>query len=135
MTREHRNQPEGLIMSQTRAKPRKTRASGSKAVVNGLVDSPTAEVFTLSEAAAYLRVTETDLMRLVHDQALPGRQFGIEWRFLKSAIQDWLKTPPKPGSREAVLSSAGCMKGDPYLMEELKEVYRKRGRPMTEDGE
>ena len=97
--------------------------------------TPSAEVFTLSEAAAYLRVTETDLMRLVHDQALPGRQFGTEWRFLKSAIQDWLKTPPKPGSREAVLSTIGSMKDDPYLEEEVKEIYRKRGRPMTEDGE
>ena len=97
--------------------------------------TPAAEVFTLSEAAAYLRVTEADFLRLVHDQALPGRRFGTEWRFLKSAIQDWLKTPPKPGSREAVLSTMGAWKDDPYAEEELKETYRKRGRPMTEDEE
>ena len=87
-------------MAQTRGKPGK-----GKTTSNGAVPPP-GEVFTFPEAAAYLRVTETELLRLVHDQALPGRQFGTEWRFLKSAIQDWLKTPPKPGSREAVLSSA-----------------------------
>ena len=91
------------------------------------------EVFTLSEAAAYLRVTDADLMRLVHDQALPGRQFGTEWRFLRSAIQDWLKTPPKPGSREAVLSTTGAWKDDPYVEEEIKEIYRKRREDLVED--
>jgi excisionase family DNA binding protein len=124
---------EGIIMAQTRSKPRKKKPTAAPtAPVNGLAP-PSTEVFTLSDAAAYLRVTESDLMRLVHDQALPGRQFDTEWRFLKSAIQDWLKTPPKPGSREAVLSTIGSLKDDPYLMEELKEIYRKRGRPMTED--
>ena len=117
-------------MSQTRAKPRKPPKPA--APVNG-VAAPATEVYMLSEAAAYLRVTEADLMRLVHDQALPGRQFGTEWRFLKSAIQDWLKTPPKAGTREAVLSTIGAWKDDPYVEEELKEIYRRRGRPMTEE--
>jgi excisionase family DNA binding protein len=121
--------PEDIIMSQTRAKPRKTKPTPQ---ANGVV-APSQEVFTLSEAAAYLRVTEADLMRLVHDQALPGRQFGTEWRFLKLAIQDWLKTPPKPGSREAVLSSIGSMKDDPYLEEEVKEIYRKRRENLVGD--
>jgi excisionase family DNA binding protein len=121
-------------MSKTRTKPRKTKAAPPTAPLNG-VAMPATDVLTFSEAAAYLRVTETDLSRLIHDQALPGRRFGTEWRFLKSAIQDWLKTPPKPGSREAVLSVCGAWKDDPYVEEELKEIYRKRGRPMTEEGE
>jgi excisionase family DNA binding protein len=121
-------------MSQTRTKPRKTKTTSPAAPLNGVATAAT-EVLTFDEAAAYLRVTKTDLNRLICDQALPGRQFGTEWRFLKSAIQDWLKTPPKPGSREAILSVAGAWKDDPYIEEELKEIYRKRGRPMTEDGE
>ena len=60
---------------------------------------------------------------------------GDGWRFLKSALQDWLRTPPERGSREAVLSVAGAWKDDPYLEQELKEIYQRRGRPMTEDGE
>jgi excisionase family DNA binding protein len=119
-------------MPQARTKSRKT--AKPSATRNGPVQSD-AEVYTLDEAAAYLRVTVAELLRLIHDQALPGRQFGAEWRFLKSAIKDWLKTPPKRGSREAVLSTIGSMKDDPYLMEELKETYRRRGRPMTEDEE
>jgi hypothetical protein len=31
-----------------------------------------------------------------------------------------------------VLSVAGAWKDDPYLEEELKEIYRRRGRPMIE---
>ena len=48
-------------------------------------------------------------------------------------IQDWLKTPPKPGSREAVLSSIGARKNDPYVEEETKEIYRKRREDLVED--
>jgi excisionase family DNA binding protein len=117
-------------MSQTRTKSRKSPKPS--APMNGLA-GPGIEVFTLSEAAAYLRVSEADLMRLVHDQALPGRQFGTEWRFLKSAIQDWLRTPPKPGSREAILSVAGAWKDDPLVEAELAEIYRKRREDLVED--
>jgi excisionase family DNA binding protein len=90
---------------------------------------------TLPEAAAYLRVSEAEVVRLVQQQDLPGRLLGTEWRFLKTAIQDWLQTPAPRGSKEAVLSVAGAWKDDPYLEEELKEIYRQRGRPMTEGGE
>ena len=95
--------------------------------------APTGEVFTFSEAAAYLRVTESVLLQLVHDQALPGRKWGTEWRFLKSAIQDWLKTPPKPGSREAVLSTAGAWKDDPELVAETMAIHNKRREDLVGD--
>jgi excisionase family DNA binding protein len=122
-------------MSKTQTKPRKTKTA---APVNGVptppgVAMPATDVLTFSEAAAYLRVTEAELRCLINDQALPGRQFGTEWRFLKSAIQDWLKTPPVRGSREAVLSTLGSWKDDPYQEELLKGIYKRRGRPMTED--
>ena len=90
---------------------------------------------TLPEAAAYMRVSEEELVRLVHRQNLPGRLLESGWRFLKSGLQDWLKTPPPRGSREAVLSSAGAWKDDPFWEQELEEIYQRRGRPMTEDAE
>lgn len=93
------------------------------------------DVLTMPEAAAYLRVSEADMLRLAQMQDVPARLIGKEWRFLKSALDDWLRTPAKPGSREAILSVAGLWKDDPYLEEELKEIYKRRGRPMTEDGE
>jgi excisionase family DNA binding protein len=102
------------------------------APVNG-VAIPETDVLTLSEVATYLRVSEIEVKQLITDQSLPGRFLGTEWRFLKSAIQDWLKTPPVRGSREAVLSTLGSWKDDPYREELLKGIYKRRGRPMTED--
>ena len=121
---------EGIDMSQTGTKkPKKSKPSSD---VNGTM-APAGEVFTLSEAAAYLRVTEEEFLRLVDNQSLPGRRFGTEWRFLKSAIQDWLRTPPKRGSREAVLSVAGAWKDDPFVEAELEEIYRKRREDLVGD--
>jgi excisionase family DNA binding protein len=98
------------------------------------VEASNGEVLTLSEAASYLRLPEADVLRLVEEQALPARQLGNEWRFLKTAIQDWLRTGPAPKSnKEAWMALAGVWKDDPYVEEELKEIYRQRGRPMTED--
>jgi excisionase family DNA binding protein len=98
------------------------------------VNGPPSEVLTLAEAAAYLRLPEADVMRLVDEQGLSARQLGTEWRFLKAAIQDWLRSGPTPKpSKEAQLAVAGSWKDDPYVDEELKEIYRRRGRPMTED--
>jgi excisionase family DNA binding protein len=81
-----------------------------------------------------LRLPEADVLRLVAEQGLPARQVGTEWRFLKAAVQDWLRSgpPPKP-SKEAQLAAIGSWKDDPYVEEELKETYRRRGRPMTAD--
>jgi len=73
------------------------------------------------------------VLRLIHNQDLPGRFAGAEWRFLKAAIQEWLSKPlPRP-SKEAQLAVAGSWKDDPDAEEMLKEIYKKRGRPMTED--
>src|SRR5271168_1475992 len=99
------------------------------------VNGPAGEVLTLAEAAAYLRLPEADVLRLVHDQALPARRLANEWRFLKAAIQQWLSTPPPRHSKEAQLAVAGAWKDDPYVEEEPKEVLKKRGRPTTEDQE
>jgi excisionase family DNA binding protein len=95
---------------------------------------PTSEVLTLSEAAAYLRVPEEKVGQLAHEYGLPGRQIGKEWRFLKSSIDGWLKGALAP-NKAAWKSVAGIWKDDPSVEEMLKEIYRQRGRPMTEDGE
>ncbi len=97
---------------------------------NGPLPAP-AEVLTLADAAAYLRVSAEQVLRLVREQSLPGRQVGPDWRFLKAAIQDWLKSGP---AKKWLLEHAGALKDDPYLEEMLKEIYRRRGRPETEEG-
>ena len=89
------------------------------------------DVLTLAEAAAYLRVPEAELGRLTGSQGLPGRRIGSEWRFSRAAILDWLR---RPSMKESLLRLAGSWKDDPYLDEMLDEIYRQRGRPMTEQG-
>jgi excisionase family DNA binding protein len=92
------------------------------------------DVLTLAEAAEYLRLSPVDVLRSIHEQALPARLLGTEWRLLKSAIQEWLRSSPPPGAnKEAWMSLAGAWKDDPYVEQELKEIYRRRGRPMVED--
>jgi len=94
------------------------------------------EVLTLAEASAYLRIPQSEVIALVQAQDLPGRFSGSEWRFLKSAIQNWLSTfaTPTKGSKEAWLSLAGSCKDDPDLEDIVEQAYRSRGRPITQNG-
>lgn len=55
---------------------------------------PGAEVLTLPEVAAYLRVPEEAVRESVTKDALPGQQIGGEWRFLKRAVVEWLHFGP-----------------------------------------
>jgi excisionase family DNA binding protein len=86
------------------------------------------DVLTLAEAAAYLRVSPEEVVRLVGPSGLPGRRIGDQWRFLKSALQAWLATPPTPSSREALLSLAGAWKDDPHLEELRQQIAAQRER-------
>ena len=119
----------------TKMKTSKKPAKGP-AVKNGVPEpvEPT-DVMTLAEASAYLRVAEDDVLNLVHTQGLAGRRIGTQWRFLKTQVQSWLSTPQPKSGNEALLAMAGSWKDDPYLDEMLKEIYRQRGRPMTEEAE
>jgi|SRR5262245_29830175 len=45
------------------------------------------------------------------------------------------KTKPEKGSKEAILALAGKWKDDPTLEDMLRDIYKQRGRPMTEEGE
>ena len=121
-------------MSRTKTPPTPSPAPVAPAPATPVL-ADAAEVLTLAEAAAYLRVAEADVLALARSQGLPGRLIGSEWRFLKAAVQDWLRTPPPPSSKEALMSVAGIWKDDPDLEEMLQEIYKRRGRPLTEDRE
>lgn len=112
-----------------RTKPKPSPEILPAATSNG----PPGEVLTLSEAAAYLRFSEADVLRLVDQQGLPARRLANEWRFLKTAVQQWLSTPPPRHSKEAQLAVAGAWKDDPLVEEELKEIFKRRGRSDSED--
>jgi excisionase family DNA binding protein len=62
-----------------------------------------AEVMRLDELAHYLRVSKSTLYKLVQQGGLPGQKVGKQWRFHKSAVDDWLRQHPqrKPKKDEA----------------------------------
>jgi len=118
-------------MPRTKGTPPRRSKPAKAAPAHG----PTEDVMTLPEAAAYLRLAEADVLRLVAEQDLPGRQLGSEWRFLKSAIQAWLGTPrTRAKHREGIWGAAGALKDDHYLEAILKEIDRMRGRAASEEG-
>jgi excisionase family DNA binding protein len=122
-------------VARTTTKPQKKTKAGAKPLNGRPPEAPAGDVLTLAEAAAYLRLPESEVANLVHTQGLPGRAVGAEWRFLKTALQDWLRTPSIKGSKEAMLSIAGSWKDDPFRDDMRKEINRIRGRPIIEDGE
>ena len=89
------------------------------------------EVLTLDEAAAFLRVSREAIMRLVVQQALPGRQIEGQWRFLRAALADWLR---EKSGKAILLSQAGALADDESLPALRAAIYKERGRPEVEEG-
>jgi len=89
----------------------------------------TREVLTLEEAAAFLRVSEDAVLRLLVQQMLPGRQIEGQWRFLRVALADWLRGR---SGRAVLLSQAGALADDESLPALRASIYRERGRPEME---
>ena len=81
------------------------------------------DVLTLEEAAAFLRIPAAQVVKLVAEQGLVGRQIGTEWRFHRDALREWLV---KPAGKWALLAQAGALKDDPTLPEVLKSLERDR---------
>jgi excisionase family DNA binding protein len=46
-------------------------------------------VLTVKEVAAYLRVHQSTIYRLLKAQQLPGFRIGSDWRFNIEAIDQW----------------------------------------------
>lgn len=48
------------------------------------------EVLTLGEAAAYLKLAERTVHRMIQRNEIPCARVGSQWRFMKSVLDDWL---------------------------------------------
>ncbi len=90
----------------------------------------TSEVLTLEGAAAFLRVSEDAVLRLVVQQMLPGRQIDGQWRFLRAALADWLR---QRSGKAVLLSQAGALADDEALADLRAAIYAQRGRPEVEN--
>ena len=81
------------------------------------------EVLTLEETAVYLKLPLEMIEREATQGHIPGRRIADKWRFLKSAVDDWLRAQD---SRSVLLEQAGALKDDPYLDDLLAAIYQER---------
>jgi excisionase family DNA binding protein len=88
------------------------------------------DVLTLEEAAEYLRLPKETIERQAVQGQIPGRRIEDTWRFLKAAIDDWLRSYD---SRILLLQQAGALANDKTLHELRATIYEERGRPETEE--
>jgi len=114
-------------MPKTKIKPDRQSRDGSAAPLT--TSARCDDVLTVGETAAYLRITEEEVVRLVQEQGLPGRKVGDNWRFLKAAVQSWLGSVQAAGRTQFWETHFGAFRDDPYLADIVREAYRKRGRP------
>lgn len=88
------------------------------------------DVLTLEEAANYLRLPKDTVERQATRGLIPGRRIEETWRFLKAALDDWLRSRD---SRTILLQQAGALATDETLPVLRAAIYAERGRPETED--
>jgi len=88
------------------------------------------DVLTLEEAAVYLRLPEETIERQAAQGRIPGRRIEDTWRFLRAAIDDWLRSYD---SRTLLLQQAGALADDKTLHELRATIYEARGRPEAEE--
>jgi excisionase family DNA binding protein len=53
-------------------------------------EATAAEVLTIDELSAYLKIAKSTLYKLAQDGKLPGQKIGKHWRFRKATIDQWL---------------------------------------------
>ena len=88
------------------------------------------DVLTLDEAARYLRIPQETIERQAARGQIPGRRIEDTWRFLRSAIDQWLSAQD---SRTILLQQAGTLADHDSLPAQRAGIYGERGRPETED--
>jgi len=66
------------------------------------------DVLTLEEAADYLRLPPETIAREAAQGHIPGRRIEDAWRFLRAAIDEWLRSQD---SRLLLLQQADALAG------------------------
>ena len=114
-------------MPRTTKKP-KPNPTPQPAPQTGAVNGLPGDVLTLAEAAAYLRLPEKEVIAATSSQGLPGRLVGGEWRFLKTALQQWLSVsqPTAEMRKAAQMAIVGAWKDDPTVDQLREEIEKSR---------
>ncbi len=92
--------------------------------------TPASDVLTLEETAAYLRLPPELIAQQASVGQIPGRQIADTWRFLRSAIDDWLSSHDR---RMILLHQAGALADDETLSALRANIYAQRRRAEYED--
>ena len=87
------------------------------------------DVLTLEEAASYLRLPKEAIERQAAQGQIPGRRIEDTWRFLKAAIDEWLRNQD---NRAILLQQAAALANDESLAGLRAAIYAERGRPEAE---
>jgi hypothetical protein len=80
-------------------------------------------VLTLEETAAYLRLSPEVVAQEAASGNIPGQQINHTWRFLKTAIDDWLQNRDQ---RAVLLRQAGVFANDETLADLQAQIERDR---------
>ncbi|MBI4519088.1 MAG: helix-turn-helix domain-containing protein [Deltaproteobacteria bacterium] len=91
--------------------------------------STTTDVLTLEEVAEYLRLPRETIERAARQGCIPGRRIEDTWRFLRAAIDEWLRSHD---GRTILLQQAGVLAEDEFLDSLRSAIYAERGRPETD---
>jgi len=56
-----------------------------------------ADVLTIDDLSAYLKVSKSTLYKLAQEGRVPGQKVGRHWRFHRATIDSWLANSPERG--------------------------------------
>jgi excisionase family DNA binding protein len=90
----------------------------------------TDSVLTLKEMAGYLKMPEEKVERQVLQGKIPGKRIENEWRFLKTAVDEWLRSCD---TRSILIGQSGALSDDDKIHELRANIYSERGRSEIEE--
>ncbi|KYC43865.1 excisionase [Scytonema hofmannii PCC 7110] len=88
------------------------------------------DVLTLEEASEYLRLPVEAVLRQALQGKIPGRRIEDDWRFLKAAIDEWLRSQ---SGQTILLQQAGALEDDNSLAQLRATIYQARGRSEVDE--
>jgi excisionase family DNA binding protein len=92
---------------------------------------PFPNVLTLEETADYLRLPKEMIERQASRGRIPGQRIEDTWRFLRDAIDDWLRRQDR---RTILLQQAGALADDETLPDLRASIFFARGRTEIAEG-
>jgi hypothetical protein len=70
------------------------------------------DILTLEETSLYLRLPMETVVSQAIKGNIPGRKIENDWRFLKVAVDDWLRSK---SSRQVLINQSGALADDDSL--------------------